>query len=181
MFKKIFPFIFVIINALFLTYLLIPIPELKPLPNSAKSTEPGDTVQLKNVSAYYTNLSRTEVINFYKSSYTGPVLFRLNYPPELSKTIFRDTIQSYYLEEFNLPFKESLYINGFEWENDVFTKPEKRIKNKMYFEGKEYKAKITLKIIPTSIPRRLFNFFIIETSLLSIIYIYSKFLKNNAR
>ena len=180
MFKKIFPIFIVLLNALFLTYLLIPTPVLKDLPNSAKSNEPGDTVQLKNVTAFYTNLSRTEVINFYKSAYTSPVLIRLNYPPEYARTIFRDTMQSYYLEEFSLPLKESLYINGYEWENDVFTKPEKRIVNKMIYEGIEYKSKITLKVIPTSIPIRIIVFLIVEISLLALFNLYRLFLKNNA-
>lgn len=180
MFKKIFPFIFVLFNALFLTYLLIPTPTLKDLPSSVKSDEPGDTVQLKNVTAFYTNLTRTEVINFYRSVYTSPVLIRLNYPPEYAKTIFRDTMQSYYLEEFSLPLKESLYINGYEWENDVFTKPEKRVVNKMIYKGIEYKSKITIKIIPTSIPIRLLNFFIIEGCLIGLFYLYRFFIKNNA-
>ena len=180
MFKKIFPFISVLFNALFLTYLLIPTPVLKDLPNSVKSDEVGDTVQMKNVTAFYTNLTRTEVINFYRSAYTSPVLIRLNYPPEYAKTIFRDTMQSYYLEEFSIPFKESLYINGYEWENDVFTKPEKRVTNKMIYKGVEYKSKITLKTIPTSIPIRLLNFFIIQGCLIGLFYLYRFFIKNNA-
>lgn len=181
MLKKTFPFILVFINALSLAYLLIPTPTLRDLPGSAKSNEPGDTVQLKNVSAYYTNLSRTEVINFYKSVYTSPILIRLNHPPELAKTIFRDTMQSYYLEEFSLPFKESLFINGYEWENDVFTKPEKRIVNKLIYQGIEYRSKITLKTIPTPIPVRIFVFLFVESSLLAVFYIYRLFLKNNVR
>lgn len=179
--KKILPIILVLVNAIFLTYLLIPTPDLKDLPNSVKSAEPGDTIQLKNVSAYYTNLSRTEVTNFYKSSYTGPILIRLNHPPELSKTIYKDTMQSYYLEEFSLPFKESLYINGFEWENDVFTKPEKRIKNKLFYEGIEYRSKITLKTFPTSIPRRLIALFGTEIALITVAYIYINFLKKHEK
>jgi len=181
MFKKIFPFIFVLFNAIFLAYLLIPTPVIKDLPNSVKSDEPGDTVPMKNVTAFYTNLSRTEVINFYRSVYTSPVLIRLNYPPEYAKTIFRDTMQSYYLEEFSIPLKQSLFINGYEWENDVFTKPEKRITNKMIFRGIEYKSKITIKIIPTSPFIRLLNFFIIETSLISIFYLYRYFKKYNVK
>lgn len=180
MFKKISPILIVLFNAVFLTYLLIPTPTLKDLPSSVKSNEPGDTIQMKNVTAFYTNLSRTEVINFYRATYTSPILIRLNHPPEYAKTIFRDTMQSYYLEEFSLPFKESLYINGYEWENDVFTKPEKRIVNKMIYEGIEYKSKITLKIIPTSSIIRILNFFIIEISLLSLFYLYRNFIKNNA-
>ena len=181
MFKKIFPIFIVLVNAIFLTYLLIPTPVLKNLPSSVKSTDPGDTAQMKNVTAFYTNLSRTEVINFYKSAYTSPILIRLNYPPEYAKTIFRDPFQSYYLEEFSLPLKESLYINGYEWENDVFTKPEKRIAYKMIHKGIEYKSKITLKIISTSLPIRLLNYFIIEASLVGLFYLYRFFKKNNAR
>lgn len=181
MVKKILIAIFVLFNALSLTYLLIPTPILKPLPNSARSNEPGDTIQLKNVSAYYTNLSRTEVINFYKSVYTSPIIIRLNHPPELSKTIIKDTIQSYYLEELSIPFKESLYINGYEWENDVFTKPEKRIKNKLFFEGKEYRSKITLKIIPTSVFTRIFVFFTTEIAVISVVFIYFKFLRKRGQ
>lgn len=181
MLRKIVIPILVLFNALSLTYLLIPTPVLKPLPNSARSNEPGDTIQLKNVSAYYTNLSRTEVINFYKSSYTSPIIIHLNHPPELSKTIIKDTIQSYYLEEFSLPFKESLYINGYEWENDVFTKPEKRVKNKLFYEGREYRSKITLKIIPTTIPIRLITFFSTEIALIAVGYIYLKFINKRGK
>jgi len=179
MLKKIIYFIIVAFNIIFIGYLLLPTPTLKDLPNSAKSDEPGDTVQLKNVAGYYTNLSRTEVMNFYKATYASPFLIRLNHPPELSKTIFKDTMQSYYLEEFHIPFKESLYVNGFEWENDVFTKPEKRIKNKLFFKGKEYRSKITIRTIPTSNSARLINFFITELGLITIFYIYKKTLKKN--
>lgn len=177
MFKKIFLIIFILFNCLSLAYLLLPPPTLKDLPNSVKSAEPGDTVQLKNVSAYYTNLSRTEVINFYRSIYSPIFMIRLNHPPELAKTIFRDTMQSYYLEEFYLPFKESLYINGYEWENDVFTKPEKRIKNKLIYEGKEYRSKITIRTFPTSIASRLLSFYGTEFAIILVIFAYKRFLK----
>lgn len=169
--------IFVIFNLLSLAYLFLPTPTLKDLPSSAKSDEPGDTVQLKNVAGYYTNLSRTEVMNFYRATYTSPILIRLNHPPELAKTIFRDTMQSYYLEEFHLPFKESLYINGFEWENDVFTKPEKRIKNKLTYQGKEYRSKITIRTIPTPLASKLVVFFSTEIAIISLYYLYQKFLR----
>jgi hypothetical protein len=175
MIKKIFFLLLFIFNLLAVFYLVSPTPTLKDLPNSAKSDEPGDTIQLKNVAAYYTNLSRTEVMNFYQSIYSEMFLIRLNHPPERAKTIFRDTTQSYYLEEFILPFKESLFVNGYEWENDVFTKPEKRIKNKLIYKNKEYPSKITIKTIPTSIPRRLISFFSSELSIILIFYIYQKF------
>jgi len=177
MFKKAFFLLFFLFNLITILYLISPTPQLLDMTNAARSDEPGDTIQLKNVSAYYTNLSRTEVINFYKANYSGLFRIILNHPPEKAKTIIRDTTQSYYLEEFILPLKESLFINGFEWENDVFTKPEKRVQNKLIYKGKEYKTKITLKTFPTSLPRRLLTLFSVEIGLVTIFFMYKKFLK----
>ncbi len=170
MMKKI---ILVILNAIFLIYLLAPTPTLTDLPNTVRSNLPGDTVQLKNVSGYFGNLSRTEVINFYKANYNGPFRIQINHPPEKAKEIIVDTIQSYYLEEFVLPFKESIFINGYEWQNDVFTKPEKRIANKMIYDGIEYQTKVTIKKIPTSIAQRLLALMVVEISILLVASIYS--------
>ncbi|MCX6726934.1 MAG: hypothetical protein NTY75_03920 [Candidatus Shapirobacteria bacterium] len=175
--KITFFLLFFLFNLLAIFYLISPTPQLKELTNAARSDEPGDTIQLKNVSAYYTNLSRTEIINFYKANYSGLFRIILNHPPEKAKTIIRDTTQSYYLEEFILPFKESLFINGYEWENDVFTKPEKRIQNKLIFKGKEYKAKVTLKTFSTDVPCRLLTFFTIEIGIAGIYIAYKRFLR----
>ena len=177
MIKKILIALFCFFNIFAIIYLISPIPTLPDLVNSAKSNEPGDTIQLKNVSAYYTNMTRTEVMNFYKTYYSGPFRIILNHPPERSKEIIKDTIQSYYFEEFVLPFKESLYINGFEWENDVFTKAENRVKNKLIFKDKEYKAKITIKTFPTSIPKRITAFLFTEATIIFAFCIYKSFLK----
>lgn len=176
MFKKYFLIPLVIFNLFAIAYLIVPTPKIGNLPNSIKSTEPGDTVQIPHVSAYYTNLTRTEVINFYKANYNGFFRVQLNHPPEKSKDIIVNTIRSYYFEEFVLPFKESIYINGFEWENDVFTKPEKRIKNKITYEGREYKAKITTRTFPTSMPERLFSLFFTQLVLISAIYVYKSYI-----
>lgn len=181
MIKKILISILVIFNIFVVIYLISPTPKIKDLPNSVKSNEPGDTIQIPNVSAYYTNLSRTEVMNFYKSIYSGLFLIRLNHPPEKSKEIIKDTIQSYYLEEFILPYKETLYINGFEWENDVFTKPAERIKNKLLFENKEYKAKITIRTFPVSIPKRLISFLFTESTIIAGIFILKSLFKKNKK
>lgn len=163
-----------IFNVLAFLYLVSPLPELPPLPNSVKSDEPGDTIQIPNVSAYYTNLSRTEVINFYKANYNSLFRIQLNHPPEKAKGIIRDTVQSYYLEEFVLPYKETLYINGFEWEKDVFTKPEKRIKNKLLYMGKEYQSKITLRTFPVPLYKRLISFCFTEAIIIFAFLIYAK-------
>lgn len=181
MIKKIIILFLIIFNTLAVLYLISPTPNLNDLPDSIKSQEPGDTIQISNVSAYFTNLSRTEVINYYKANYNGFFRIKLNHPPEKSKEVIKDTIQSYYLEEFVLPFKESLYINGFEWENDVFTKPDKRLKNKIVHEGKEYKAKITIRTFPTTVPKRLASFLLMEAVIILSIYTYKSFIFNKKK
>ncbi len=163
-------------NVLTVIYLVSPTPTLPPLVNAVKSDLPGDTIQLKNVSAYFTNQTRTEVINFYKGNYGGLFRIKLNHPPEKAKEIIRDTTQTYYLEEFILPFKESVFVNGYEWQNDVFTKPDKRIVNKILYNKKEYSSKVTIKIFPTSIAQRLFSFFYTEASIIIIIFLLRKYI-----
>jgi hypothetical protein len=176
MIKKILITIFIVFNILAVIYLISPTPKIPDLVNSVKSNLPGDTVQIPNVSGYFTNMSRTEVMNFYKAYYSGFFRINLNHPPEKAKEIIVDTIPSYYFEEFVLPFKESLYVNGFEWENDVFTVPEKRIKNKIIYENKEYKAKITIRTFPTSIPKRLISFFATEAGIIFAVYVFKSFI-----
>lgn len=179
MIKKLIILIFILVNAVAVVYLIQPSPAISDLPNSIRSTEPGDTIQIKNVKAYYTNQTRTQVINYYKAIYHSPFRLILNHPPEYARQIIRDTIQTYYFEEFVLPFKESLYINGFEWENDVFTKPDSRAKNKLLYQGKEYKAKITIRTFPVSIPRRLLSLFFTESVFIAAIFAYKSFLKKS--
>jgi hypothetical protein len=175
--KKILLTLFILFNVLSFVYLISPTPKLPDLPNSLKSTLPGDTTQIENVSAYFTNLSRTEVINFYKVNYPSAFRIKINHPPEKSRDIFVDTIQSYYLEEFIIPFKETLYINGFDWENDVFTKPENRAKNKLLYEDKVFKTKVTIRTFPVSVPKRILNFYLTEIGIILIFLIYKKHFK----
>lgn len=167
----------IILNLLIVFYLISPTPKLPDLDNSVKSDLPGDTVQISNVSGYFTNMTRTEVINFYRSHYSGLFRINLNHPPEKAKQIIVDTIPSYYFEEFILPFKESLYINGFEWENDVFTKEENRIKNKLEYKGIEYKSKITIRTFPNTIPQRLISFFFTEFAILAAFFLIKSVFK----
>lgn len=170
--SKVFLTLLVFFNLLALGYLSIPLPHIPELTNAVRSTLPGDTTQLQNVSGFFTNLSRTEVITFYKANLNGPMRIQLNHPPEKSKEVITDTIQSYYLEEFVFPFKGSVFVNGYDWQNDVFTKPEKRIANKLIFNGVEYQSKITVKSYPTSLPQRLIGFFGSEILLLCILWCY---------
>ena len=175
--KKIIIFSLIILNFIAAVYLISPTPTLPDLPNSIKSDLPGDTTQISHVSAYYTNMTRTEVMLFYKAYYSSPFRIILNHPPEKAQEIIVNTIQSYYLEEFVLPFKESLYINGFEWENDVFTKPENRSKNKLIYQDKEYKAKITIRRFPTTVTNRFMAFFTTEIGIIITLLIFKSFFK----
>ncbi len=138
--------IIILLNLLALYYFFfIPIPTLQPLYSSLKSNLPGDTVQVKNVTAYFTNLSRNQVISIYQNTFKHPLSVKLNHPPEKAREIFTDTIQSYYLEEIVIPYKMSLFINGFEWQNDVFTPQTAREKNKLIYQNQTFSSKVSLR------------------------------------
>lgn len=108
---------------IFLIYLLLPGPgsinSFSPLPNSLKSTEEGDTIQVPNIAAYFSDEFRETVIPFYLEEYKKNTVFpfyplRLNHPPEFAYTAIKDQTRSTYLEEFFYPFRDSLFINGYE-------------------------------------------------------------------
>lgn len=161
--------IWLFLGGLITVYLLLPGPVLPPpaLEDSLKSEEPGDTVQLINVSAYFTDKERDEVINFYTDYFSRskflniPLLsYRLNHPPEYARDVWVETKRSYYLEEIVHPLRESLFVNGFEWEKDVFTPPQKREKNKILVSGRVWRAKVSLRWFPSFWAKRLIVFWL---------------------
>lgn len=160
-------------NIALVVYLSLPLPSIPSLPNAILSTEAGDTVQMKNVRAFYTNNYRTEVIGFLNNYFPKPYI-KINHPPEKAKQIFRDTIQSYYLEEFVFPLRGSVYVNGYEWEHDVFTKPEKRIVNKMIINGNDQNSKVTLRWFYPSLIERYLNLLFINLFLFASFQIIKK-------
>ena len=133
-------------------YLLLPSPDNFPdLPGAVKSIEPGDTVQIKNVSAYYTDMPRKDVVNFYFNYFSrSPLLniplitYKLNHPPERIREVLRATQQSTFVEEIVHPLRESVFVNGFEWNNDPFTPPKSREQNILIVNGKTYQFKMTI-------------------------------------
>lgn len=72
--------------------------------------------------------------------------YRLNYPPEEAYGIIRDQTRSTFLEEIVHPFRESVYVNGFEPKTD---------KDRIFIEGKEWRQKITVRWVPSKIYARL--------------------------
>jgi hypothetical protein len=173
----------IIILAIFLLgtfYLALPAPEDFPyLPGSIKSTEPGDTVQIANVSAYYTDRPREEVIKFYfdyfsRSPFLGiPLItYKLNHPPERIREVLRATQQSTYVEEFVHPLRESVFVNGFEWNNDPFTPPKHRAKNVLLVKGKIYQFKVTLFYQESKLWQRLLVFYLILGGIYGVIWAF---------
>ncbi|OGE32007.1 hypothetical protein A2631_02720 [Candidatus Daviesbacteria bacterium RIFCSPHIGHO2_01_FULL_44_29] len=114
---------FFALSLLLLGYMFIPGPkdvyQLADLPSSVRSNLDGDTWQVPNLKAYFTNSFRPEVIPFYVKNYAGLTMLpfgplRLNYPPELAVTYIKVETHSTYLEEYVYPLRNSLYINGLE-------------------------------------------------------------------
>ncbi|PIU36300.1 hypothetical protein COT03_00325, partial [Candidatus Shapirobacteria bacterium CG07_land_8_20_14_0_80_39_18] len=58
------------------------------------------------------------------------------------------------------PFRESVFVNGFEWNNDPFTSPKRRVKNILIVDGKTYQFKITLFYQESRVWQRLLVFYL---------------------
>ena len=121
-------------------YLSLPTPGFPPpLPGSVQSDEPADTESTYR-RAYYTDVSRQEVIGYYLQEFKGPLQFKLNYPPEEAYALIRDQTRSSFLEEIILPGKSSLFINGY---TPVLPQ------DALIVGGRSYKNKITVRLIPS--------------------------------
>ncbi len=156
MVNKFLKIVFVGICLFFLGYLSLPNFDFpKPLPGSLQSKEPADTeTPLRR--AYFTNFTREEVLKWYesqlnKSSFLNlPIsTYRLNYPPEESGAIIRDQTKSTFLEEIVHPFRESVYINGFE---------PKDPKDAIFIENQHWRQKIIIRYVPSSVFTRVIVF-----------------------
>jgi len=141
---KLTKILYILFSIIFLAYLSLPNSEFPAPPSDAlQSDEPADTeTPLRR--AYFTNYTREEVMEHYKNEFQGG--FRLNYPPEEARTIIRDQTRSTFLEEIVHPFRESVFINGFE---------PKEQKDAIEIAGRSWRQKIIVRYIPSSIWVRL--------------------------
>lgn len=165
--KNILKAIYILISAVFLLYLLLPGPSFPaPPPDALRSQEPGDTeTPLRR--AYFTNYTREEVMEHYMAEFDSlPAIgfnvptYRLNYPPEEAQMIIRDQTRSTFLEEVVHPFRESVYINGFEPKSE---------KDTILIDDRVWLQKITVRHVPSSpIARVLVGIF--TASLLYILF-----------
>jgi len=135
--------VYIVLFSILLIYVALPEPQF-PLPpsDSIQSNEPADTESSLR-RAYFTNYTREEVMNHYKEQFSKSSAFGIpfptysfNYPPEESQTIIRDQTRSTFLEEIVHPFRESIYVNGFEPKTE---------KDAIFIEGRSWRQKIIIK------------------------------------
>jgi hypothetical protein len=146
---KLLKTIYIIFSVFLLFYVALPNPEFpESIPGSLQSTEPAD-VETSLRRAYYTDLSRQEVLNYYqnqfnKSSFMNILIptYELSYPPEEAQTFIRDQTRSSFLKEIVHPFRESIYINGYQPEEP---------QNIIQIDGKIWEQKIIVKYIPSNV------------------------------
>lgn len=170
MLKKIILALFVAVAVVFLGYLLLPNPTFPaPPPDASQSQEPADSENVSIRRAYFTNYTRAEVLDWYKSefkksSFLGIPLptYLLNYPPEDAQTIIRDQTRSTFLQEIVHPFRESVYINGFE---------PTQAKDTIIIDNRHWRQKITIRFVPSLVLIRLIAY--IGTIALIVILIKS--------
>lgn len=149
------------------------IEQVPPLPNSIKSTLEGDTIQIPNVAAYFSDNFREFVAPFYRSEYKKLTKFpfpplNLNHPPEYSWIAIKKHTDSTYLEEFVYPLRSSLYVNGFEpFYSDG--QPKYWGATKFETEGKSSYTKTTLRFYPSPFWIR---FLVWAGTVLSVFFLY---------
>ncbi len=164
--KQAFKTIYVFLTLSFLLYLILPLsgfPEKQE--TSMQSSEPADTeTPLRR--GYYANADRASVIGYYRNRFAKTEIFgwglnlfsfRLNYPPEESQVLIRDQNRSTYLEEIVHPFRQSLFISGFEPKYD---------KDAIIVDGVNYQQKLVIKLVASNAFTRVF------LGLLSMILLY---------
>jgi hypothetical protein len=173
--KKILLIIYILVSATLLFYVLLPNFNFPAqIPGSTQSKEPAD-METPLRRAYFTDYTRSEVLAWYRSQFDTSSFMKIklptylmNYPPEESGSIIRDQTRSTFLQEFVHPFRETLFINGYE------PSPEDE-KNRIVIDGIRYRQKIIVRFIPTN---TILRFLILLPALISIPIIYLAFEKD---
>lgn len=153
---KIFWALFSIFGVFLLGYLALPNQDFPDqLPGSYQSGEPAD-VETPLRRGYYTDMTRQEVLSWYKTQFKWGK--ELNYPPENAQTLIRDQTKSTFLEEMVHPFRESIYINGFEPNDPQYA----QIAN-----GRQWRQKVIVRMVESSVVVRL----LVGVATLGLIYL----------
>lgn len=167
------------LSIVLLVYLLWPyspssIEDFSALPDSARSSLSGDTVQIANLKAYFSDNYRGFVIPFYSDQFQKMERFpfpplRLNHPPEYAYQTIKDQTQSTYLEEFTYPLRDSIFINGLEPLDEITKEPRYSAATLFEQDGGMYETKVTLRYYPSNLTSRLLVWLGIN---LSVIFIW---------
>ncbi len=166
--KKILVSIFI----LGLVYILAPGPtsvnDFPSLANSLKSSEPGDTVQVPNIAAYFSDYDRAGITSFYRGAFRNLYLVNklippisLNYPPENANSFVRDQQVSTFLEEYLYPLRGSIFVNGYDpnVENEMKKRNHTFIGDHLHIQGRYFNSKTTLRFYPADSFNRLIVYF----------------------
>lgn len=179
---KILKFFFLPFSFFFLLYLVWPfepksIADFSPLPQSTKSALSGDTVEVPNVVAYFSDNYRDFVTKYYRNQFQymtrfpfPPIL--LNHPPEYAFDYIKDQTQSTYLEEYVYPMRGRLFVNGLEpFEKET---KEPRYEGATKFEAGNmlYETKVTLRYYPTPVWARIAVWFGINFIVVLFFYFF---------
>lgn len=174
--------IYITFCLLLLIYMVMPGPnsiaDFTPLPNSDKSTLAGDTVQITNVTAFFSDSYRNFVVPFYSQDFRKKTWLpfppiKINHPPEVSWNVIKKHTDSTYLEEIVYPLRNSLYVNGFEPFYEDGTP--KFWGSAKLNEGKNlWFTKTTLRFFPSSLITRIIVWLGISISILLLYRIGKK-------
>lgn len=187
---KVLKYTYIIFVLLLLVYLLLPAPtkveDFNPLPDSLKSKEPGDTIQQPHIAAYFSDFYRRDVIPFYMDDFKDKFKFfgislpfvRLNHPPEYASEVVRPIVQSYYLEEFVYPLRESLFVSG--WEPyDETGRPRFKYSHPINIDNQPFKTKVTVRYYPSAWWVRFITWMGIVLAIPALYYLYGRVLTKN--
>ncbi len=174
----------VILFLLGLVYLILPGPksisDIQALPDSKKSTEPGDTTQVPNVAAYFSNYRRGFVTKFYRTDFSYLNIFafvipaqRFNHPPEESYTYIRDQQVGTYLEEYSYPFRDSLFVNGFE-PFDTKGKAYRRGATSILIDGIYYDSKTTIRLFTSPVYARVLVYILTWVCMIFLVKLFKR-------
>ncbi len=170
--------VFISFAILLLIYMVWPGPSkisnFKPLPSSDKSTLEGDTIQIPNVAAYFSDNYRKYVVDYYQKNYQQNSHFpfppmRLNHPPEYSWNVIKKHTDSTYLEELVYPLRDSLYVNGLEVFYEDGT-PKFWGSTKFEIGANNWYTKTTLRFYPSKTTVRIF----VWIGIISSVYLLAK-------
>lgn len=183
--KNILSFIFII----GLIYIVLPGPssinDFSPIPNSLKSDEPGDTVEVSNVAAYFSQFNREDITNYYRNDLRSKYFFgkiisplSINRPPQEAYIYIKDLQMSTFLEEYVYPLRSSIYVNGYEphIEAQILNIPPSE-GDIIHIKGQYFKSKTTIRFYSSEWYIRLTVYFGIWVGSVSLWKLYKKALK----